>query len=156
MTEDNKIRDSRSSEERISRERAKPWTPPSSLDAPEPPAGFIHRWLRAESMGFEDTANMSKKLREGYELVRGDEIASGGHHYPIYTEGSKFKGYIGVGGLVLARIPIEIARSRAEYFRKITRDQMTAVDNDIMKEKNPAMHINITRQSKVSFGGGRK
>jgi hypothetical protein len=51
MTEDNKIRDSRSSEERISRERAKPWTPPSSLDAPEPPAGFIHRWLRAESMG---------------------------------------------------------------------------------------------------------
>jgi hypothetical protein len=61
MTEDNKIRDSRSSEERISRERVKPWTPPSSLDAPEPPAGFIHRWLRAESMGFEDTANMSKK-----------------------------------------------------------------------------------------------
>jgi hypothetical protein len=33
---------------------------------------------------------------------------------------------------------------------------MTAVDNDLMKEQNPAMPINITRQSKVSFGGGRK
>jgi len=149
-------RNSRSSQERKSQERVKPWAPPSSLDAPKPPEGFIHRWLRAEIAGFEDTANISKRLREGYELVRGDELKPGDAHYPIYGEQSKWKGYIGVGGLVLARIPLEIAESRAEYFKKLTQDQINAVDNDLMKEQNPAMPINITRQSKVSFGGGRK
>jgi hypothetical protein len=33
---------------------------------------------------------------------------------------------------------------------------MTAVDNDLMKEQNPGMPININRQSRVTFGGGRK
>ena len=39
-------------------EQAKPWTPPSSLDAPPAPTGFQHRWLRAESLGFQDTKNI--------------------------------------------------------------------------------------------------
>jgi|TARA_E500000178_G_C16958793_1_gene724996 hypothetical protein len=154
MSDDKRI--SRSSQERKVTERPKPWAPPSSLDAPTPPEGFVHRWLRAEIAGFEDTANISKRQREGYELVRGDELKPGDKHYPVYSEQSKYKGYIGVGGLVLARIPIEIARSRAEYYKKLTQDQLTAVDNDLMKEQNPAMPINISRQSKVSFGGGNK
>ena len=62
----------------------------------------------------------------------------------------------GIGGLVLARIPEEIARSRAEYFRKISADSMTAVDNDLMKEQHPGMPINIDRQSRVTFGGSKK
>ena len=154
MSDDKRI--SRSSQERKVTERPKPWAPPSSLDAPTPPEGFVHRWLRAEIAGFEDTANISKRQREGYELVRRDELKPGDKHYPVYSEQSKYKGYIGVGGLVLARIPIEIARSRAEYYKKLTQDQLTAVDNDLMKEQNPAMPINISRQSKVSFGGGNK
>jgi hypothetical protein len=51
---------------------------------------------------------------------------------------------------------LEIAKSRAEYFARVTQDQMTAVDNDLMKEQNPGMPININRQSRVTFGGGRK
>ena len=48
--------------------RNKPWTPPSSLDAPPAPKGFKHRWIRTEFMGQEDTGNVSKKLREGWEF----------------------------------------------------------------------------------------
>ena len=63
---------------------------------------------------------------------------------------------IGTQGLVLARIPEEIAKSRADYFKKISADQMGAIDNDLMKEQQPGMPINIDRQSRVTFGGGRK
>ena len=46
--------------------RRKPWAPPSLLDAPEPPEGFKHRWIRMETRGIDDKTNMSAKLREGY------------------------------------------------------------------------------------------
>jgi len=147
---------SRAADERSNNERPKHWTPPSSLDAPNPPDGYIHRWLRYEIAGYQDTANMSKRLREGYELVRSEEVESGNHKYPIYEKSHKYGGYIGVGGLVLARIPLEIAKSRAEYFDRVTQDQMIAVDNDMLKEQNPGMPMNISRQSRVTFGGGSK
>ena len=69
MEQDKKIKTSRASETRVKVERPKVWTPPSSLDAPPAPDGYRHRWIRAESMGFDDTKNMSGKLRSGWELV---------------------------------------------------------------------------------------
>jgi hypothetical protein len=65
-------------------------------------------------------------------------------------------GVIGVGGLLLARIPEEIVESRSEYFQGRTSDQQKAVDNDLMKEQRPEMPINIDRQSRVTFGGSKK
>ena len=157
MSDKNKNRTSRESEVRNKDLRKKPWTPPSSLDAPHAPAGFCHRWIRVETMGFQDTANVSKKLREGWEFVRAEEIKNtlGDHDYPVIRDG-QYAGLIGVGGLVLARIPEEIIKSRAEYFQKITQDRIHAIDNDLMKEQRPGMAINIDRQSRVTFGGGRK
>ena len=70
----NKKIDSRASQTKV-KEQKKVWTPPSSLDAPPAPDGFKHRWIRAESMGFDDTSNMSAKLRSGFELVRADEYS---------------------------------------------------------------------------------
>ena len=152
----NKInRTSRESGER--KERLKPWTPPSSLDAPPAPQGFKHRWIRTESIGFMDTGNVSKKLREGWTFVRAEEIKNqlGDHDYPVVQEG-QYQGLIGVGGLVLARIPEEIVEQRKRYFKDITADQVKSVDNDILREQRPEMPVNIDRQSRVSFGGSRK
>ena len=137
--------------------RKKQWMPPSSLDAPPAPKGFKHRWIRTETMGQDDTGNVSKKLREGWEFVRAEEIKSqiGEHDYPIISDG-KYQGLIGVGGLVLARIPEEIVEQRNNYFQNKTKNQQEAVDNDILREQRPEMPINIDRQSRVTFGGGRK
>jgi len=71
--ENNKINTSRASQTRVKDEQPKVWTPPSSLDAPPAPDGYRHRWIRAESMGFDDTKNMTGKIRSGWELVRADE-----------------------------------------------------------------------------------
>jgi len=150
-TDDKKTSRASQTKEKTSRKRV--WTPPSSLDAPPAPDGFHHRWIRAESMGFDDTKNMAGKLRSGYELVRADEYP--GSNYPVMNEG-KYKGIIGVGGLLLARIPVEIVKSRDEYFNKITQDKDTAVEQDLMKEQHPSMPINAERQTRVTFGGTKK
>ena len=152
-----KVKTSRESNSRVKETRKKDWTPPSSLDAPAAPQGFCHRWIRTHVAGFEDAGNVSKKLREGWEFVKAETLLSeiGEHSYPIINDG-KHAGLIGIGGLVLARIPEEILKSRAEYFKKITQDRTDAIDQDLMKEQHPDMPINIERQSRVTFGGSRK
>ena len=152
-----KIKSSRESDTRTKKARKKDWTPPSSLDAPAAPQGYAHRWIRTATAGFEDVANVSKKLREGWEFVKAETIKSeiGENDYPVISEG-KHAGLIGIGGLVLARIPEEILLARAEYFRRITQDRTDAIDRDLMKEQHPDMPINIDRQSRVTFGGNRK
>ena len=151
--EDKKIRTSHASQTRDKVKRPTTWTPPSSLDAPPAPDGFRHRWIRTETMGFDDTKNMSGKIRSGWELVRADEYP--GTDYPTVKEG-KYAGMIGVGGLVLARIPEEVAKAREEYFRRQTKDKDDAVNNDLMKEEHPSMPINQERQTRVTFGGTKK
>jgi len=146
-------RDSRSANSREISSRRKPWQPPSMLDAPEAPPGFQHRWIRAEVRGHDDRANMSKRIREGFELVRAEE-------YPDFeaptVEDGKHAGVIGVGGLVLARIPEETVEERNSYFQLQTSEQMKGVDNDYMRESDPTMPLrrgDVERTSKVEFGG---
>jgi hypothetical protein len=151
--ENEKVKTSRASQTRTKAEAPKTWTPPSSLDAPPAPDGFRHRWIRVEVLGFDDTKNMSGKLREGWELVRADEYPD--QDYPSMTTG-KYSGVIGVGGLVLARIPEEIALQREAYYKGQTKSREEAVDNDILKEQHPSMPINQERQTRVTFGGSKK
>ena len=130
---------------------SKPWTPPSYLDTPNAPNGYRHRWVRIETLGIADTKNIQGRLRSGYELVRVDEYPK--DDFPAIQDG-KYAGVIGHGGLVLTRVPEEIARQRQEYFEKQARDQHDAVDNDLMKEQDSRMPIDIDKQSRT-FGGKR-
>ena len=150
--EDNK-KTSRASQTRSKTERPKVWTPPSSLDAPKPPQRFRHRWVRVSSLGFDDTKNIQGKLRSGYALVRADEYP--GSEYPVIEEG-KYKGMIGVGGLVLARIPEEIAKARDDYYAEQTRDMNEALEHDLKREQHKSMPLQQERQSRVTFGGTKK
>ena len=89
----------------------------------------------------------------GWELVRADEYP--GVDYPTLKEG-KYAGVIGVGGLLLARIPEEVAKAREAYFRQQTKDKDEAINNDLMKEQHPSMPIDQDRQTRVTFGGTKK
>ena len=144
---------SRAAGTRSKTERPKVYKPPSSLDAPPAPDGFRHRWIRAESVGFQDSKNIYGRLREGYELVRADEYKDS--DYPTVTEG-KYAGVIGVGGLLLARIPIELAEARMAYQRTQTEGQDESIENDLLKDQDKRMPIKIDRNSKHTFGGTKK
>ena len=143
-------KDSRASETREATKRPVEWTPPSSLDAPPAPDGFRHRWIRAESFGFDDTKNISGKLRTGDELVMASEYKDS--DYPVVQDG-KHKGVIGVGGLLLARIPDEIAEARQKYYSDKAKERDDAVKNDLLKEQHPSMPISYDSRSSKSFGG---
>jgi|TARA_R110000744_G_scaffold115564_1_gene216229 hypothetical protein len=131
--------------------QTKVWTLPGYLDTPNAPNGYRHRWVRIETLGVPDTKNVQGRLRSGYELVRTDEYPDGS--FPAITDG-KYAGVIGHGGLVLTRVPEEIARQREAYFQKQAQDQVDAVDNDLMKEQDNRMPIDIDKQSRT-FGGKR-
>ena len=153
MEKDN-TKTSRASQTRTKSERPKVWVPPSSLDAPPAPDGFRYRWIRAEVQGFQDTTNITSRVREGYELVRAEEVENASD-YPVLDEG-RYKGVIGVGGLLLAKVPIEIAKQRQEYMTKRHEERSEAVSNDLMREQDSRMPINVDRQSRVTFGGTKK
>ena len=155
MFEGSVKRSSRATQTREKTARRKPWAPPSMLDAPPAPDGFKHRWIRAETRGFDDTKNVSAKMREGWELVRKDEYPD--FEAPV-VESGKYEGVFGVGGLVLARIPVETIAERTAYFAQRSADQMEAVDHDMMRENaHSTMTINKPdRQSRVTFGSPKK
>ena len=71
------VRTPRKNATRETETRRKPWAPPSHLEAPKAPTGFVHRWVRIAMRGEEDKMNVHSKLREGWEPVRADE-------YPDY------------------------------------------------------------------------
>jgi len=155
MSEENIDRAPRASKTRTANPRRQPWKPPSLLDAPDPPQGYVHRWIRAEIRGFDDRKNISARMREGWELVRKEE-------YPDFeaptVDSGHYEGIFGVGGLLLARIPLEIVAERKSYFNQMSSDAMTAVDNDLMKEtQHHSMAIQKPeRQSRVTFGGPKR
>ena len=143
---------SRETTSRANTSRRKPWQPPAKLDAPPAPDGYEHRWIRTAIRGEDDKSNVFSRMREGWEPVKAEEYGDVAAKYPVIEEG-KNKGIIGVGGLMLARIPTETVQERTEYFREQTRNQMTAVDENLMREQHPSMPINVDRQSRVTFGG---
>jgi hypothetical protein len=102
-------------------------------------------------MGFDDRINITTKLREGYELVRGEE-------YPDYmsptVDDGKHAGVIGVGALILARIPEETVQERNAYYQNRARDQQRAVDNELLKSNaHDSMRITSPeRRSRTTFG----
>ena len=146
-------RTSRELNTRDSQARHKNWRPGSALEAPEPPLGYKHRWIRESVMDFDDKTNVHKKRQEGWDLVRAEEYPE--WTGPVVDEGRN-AGTIGVGGLVLARIPIEMADQRKRHYEDVTKTQMEAVDRDWMRENNPAMpKLAPQRKSSVSFGSRR-
>ena len=144
---------SRAAVTRSKTERPKEYKPPSSLDAPPAPDGFRHRWIRAESLGFNDAKNIHGRLRSGYELVRADEYKDS--DFPVILDG-KYAGIIGVGGLLLARIPEELAQARIDYQKKLSEGQDESVETDLLRDQDKRMPIKIDRNSKQTFGGTKK
>jgi len=145
----NTTRASRSADTRENNTHRKPWKPPATLQAPPAPDGYKYRFIRAETLGKEDLVNMSKRTQEGYEVVNPKDI----NHSAMTMNDGNHAGVVGVGGLVLAKIPIETANEREAYYEQQTRNQLQAIDNDLMKESHPSMPMGApTRSTQVEFG----
>jgi len=144
----------RSASTRDKEARKKHWQRPSSLDTPTPPDGFKFRWIRESVHGYQDNKNVIARKRQGYELVRSDEYPD--FDFPSESTG-QYKGIVSVGGLLLAKVPIEIAAERDAYYSQQAKGQQEAVDNDLLKDQDPSMPIHKPeRKTRVTFGGSKK
>ena len=149
----NTDRTPRSAENRAEKARLKPWQPPSLLDAPDAPEGYVYRWIRESMVGQEDKANMSKRIREGWEPVRAEDHPELHLVCDVDSEWAD-KGNMEIGGLLLCKAPRELMEQRDEYYRKVAREQMEAVDNNYLKENDPRMPLlQPDRKTRTTFGG---
>ena len=157
MTEENSenvhSRISRESESHDKNSRRQPWRPVRKLETPPPPAGYEYRWIRESMMGQEDRANVSRRLREGWELVRGTDLPSE-FEYPTADSG-RHAGLVYSDGLLLAKIPVETRMERNAYYEEETRRKKEALDNNMFNESRKDgryVKYDANRKTDVTFG----
>jgi len=104
-------------------------------------------------MGNEDRANVSRRIREGWELVRGTDLPpewqlptldNGRHEGVVYNE-----------GLLLAKIPEETVQERNAYYTQKTETAKDALDNNVFNEAaadSRYVKYDPSRSSRVTFG----
>jgi hypothetical protein len=138
-------RQTRDTDSREHHERPKNWVNPRYLLDPDVRPGFVHRWIRTSSLGKSDARNVSMKLREGWEPCPAND-------YPEFSAlANESTNQIEQGGLILCRMPTEIAAQREAHFRRVAENQINAVDNHMMRENDPRMPLHKPeRSSKVS------
>lgn len=149
--------DTRAPRENTSREAAKrpaTWRPSSALPTPKPNDDYVFRWIRKSYFGSDDPTNMSRKMREGWEPADPKE-------HPelalfIDNRQRQHAQLIEVGGLILARMPREMAEARRKYYEDMARQQMQSIDERLAAEQTDSrMPIFNERRTKVSsFGSG--
>jgi len=68
---------------------------------------------------------------------------------------SRFKDNIEIGGLLLCKAPEEMMQQRNDYFARMNRSQMEAVDNNFMKANDERMPLFSEKRTTTSFGKGK-
>lgn len=137
----------RSIETRTMAERPKAWTPPELLPEPDKQPGYAYRWIRVSTLNTADARNISAKQREGWEPVKLEEQPQ---FQLMIDPNSRFKDSIEVGGLLLCKTPIEFVEQRNAYYQKQAEGQLTAVDNNLMRQNDPRMPLFKESKSSVS------
>ena len=144
---------SRDSEMHEKNTRRQPWRPVRKLETPPAPEGYEYRWIRESMLGQEDRGNVSRRLREGWELVRGTDLPqefvlptldSGRHAGVVYNE-----------GLLLAKMPLETIAERNAYYAGKSQQAKDALDNNAFNEsKRDGRYVKYDskRESNVTFG----
>jgi hypothetical protein len=105
-------------------------------------------------LGQEDRANVSRRLREGWELVRGTDLPSD-WELPTADDQSRHAGIVYNEGLLLAKIPTETVDERRDYYQGKSRDAVDALDNSMFNDSRrdgKYVKYDPQRDSRVSFG----
>lgn len=138
---------------RESSARSMEYTPPSTLPDPTPQPGWSFRWIATSVLNQAMPQNVSRKTREGWEPVKAID------HPELMLAGDK-NGNVELGGLMLCKMPTELAQSRNKYYQRQNNAQMESVDNHFMRNSDPRMPLFSEKKSSttrgVGFGNGTK
>ena len=154
MTEnENSVRHTRESETHDKQARRQPWRPVRKLETPPAPEGYEYRWIRESMLGQEDRANVSRRIREGWELVRGTDLPP---EFALPTmDNGRHEGVVYNEGLLLAKIPEEMVEQRTAYYADQSQTAVDALDNTMFNEtRQDSRYVKYDpqRSSRVTFG----
>lgn len=142
-------------ENRQSEERVMTWKPPETLPMPNADnhPDYVHRYIRVSLMGNADPTNAPAKFREGWEPVKAVD-------YPELMQeanpNSRYKDNVEIGGLLLCKAPKSMMKQRKDYYDAQANNQMSAVDNNFMKQNDERMPLFQEKRSSTTFGRGSK
>lgn len=142
----------RATESRDAVKRKATWVPVGMLPDPEPMPGWRFRYVRTSMVGTSDPMNTNLRFREGWVPVTVEEQPQLEHVVDREVHG---KGNIIIGGLMLCKMPIEMAEARDEYIDRTSREQLQTVDSALMRESDPRMPI-LTPDRSTETTYGRK
>jgi hypothetical protein len=132
------------------------YVPPSALPDPTPEPGYVYRYIATHVNGQADPANVSKRLREGWEPVKATD-------HPELALFQDKNGNVEVGGLMLCKMLKEQADARDRYYAEQARNQMSSVDNSFMQQGDPRMPLfrphretEVDHKAPRGFGSGSK
>jgi hypothetical protein len=124
------------------------YVPPTNLPDPTPEPGYAYRWIATHVLGQADPNNVSRKMREGWVPVKAAD------HPELMMMGNAATGNVEIGGLMLCKMPKEMAVARDEYYQNQAQNQMDSVDNHFMRNNDPRMPLFSERKSSTSRGAG--
>lgn len=107
--------------------------PPELLDAPDPRAGFVNRWIAVTTGNTDDVANLTQRLQEGY---RPRDPATCANWTPPTIKDGQWAGTIFMRGMVLMERPLKLHKRAAALTRERTKGQMSAVRHNLLAVHN--------------------
>lgn len=142
------VRNPRSLDTREQSSRRRSWVEPTMLPDPLPQDGYVFKWVRTASRNVEDKTNYQKRIREGWEPV------DAGDHPELMLELSvgQTSGKVEVGGLILCKMPEEMAAQRKDYYQSRTRAEMDSAENSYLRDSDERMRKFAESQRKTVFG----
>jgi hypothetical protein len=109
-------------------------------------------------MGEDDITNFSAQRREHWEPCQVSDYQELAHDMSFNESKYAEKGLIEIGGLVLCRMPEEIASERNRHFSQRNQAQIEGVDSSFLRDNRDSrtgMKTLAERSTRVSFGSQR-
>jgi len=135
------------------------YTPPNELKIDEEVEykfkqdGFKLRWLRYHAEGTEDHRNIARRSREGYELVRPEELPdSFVANLDEYDSEKRKQSFVTIGDLALAKVPLDLAESRKKYYVDQALDAEDAINREIRENAGGTVPVENSSRSSEATG----
>jgi hypothetical protein len=111
-------------------------------------------WVRHELLNQPDDANVHERLREGYEIVKPEEL---GKDYIVdVMSAGKHAGAVRSGDLILMKTDSEYMAEKREYYEDQTKKAARAYGQDLKSASHSSMPVVDESTTSVTRGGAGK
>ena len=157
MTRTNNTRSSQLRENNTKEQTTYTFEEPNLLEIPETivdrfnDAGMTLGWMRLSVRGKDDVSHIGRKMQEGWEFVKKEEVPEMEQSSVVRDEG-RYSGAVCRGDVALGKIPTGRIEARKAYYKNKSDSLMDAVNSQLMKNNNSRMPISNSSKSQTIRG----